>query len=330
MGNIKKTIWSWGERSQNYLLIIQWITVIFLISYFLLSGLTPITWRYALSRRIPLLLAMVLGAGSAALSTVIFQTIAENPVITPGIMGVESVFVLSQTLIVFFLHPIGFPTFSPVQQFLVSTAVLGLYSLVLVNQLISGSNRVHILLLTGVVISSLFSNINSFLQKIMDPNEFSIVQSSVLGSLVNVDRSVLWLGTGFFLVIASYLIGKIPVLDVLSLGRDTAVNLGIHYHKTVKRLLISSLILVAVSTSVIGPFTFLGLLIVSTARLGYQGISHKKLFQYSITNGIILLLGGQLLVQKVFQNALSLPMFINVAGGLGFLLLITRRSHDTH
>lgn len=87
----------------------------------------------------------------------------------------------------------------------------------------------------------------SFMQMIIDPNEFSIVQGKMFASFNNVNSDVLLISVVIVLLVMIYMNDYIDILDVLSLGRDHAINLGLSYEKIVKVLLIITSILVSVS-----------------------------------------------------------------------------------
>jgi iron complex transport system permease protein len=115
-------------------------------------------------------------------------------------------------------------------------------------------------------------------------------------------------------------------LDVLALGRDSAVNLGVNHRRAVTAVLVMCSVLVAVSTALVGPVTFFGLLVVS---LGYQlcrSFSHAWLLPITILLGMVALVGGQLILEQVFGFATALSIIIEFTGGLLFLYLLLKGS----
>ena len=297
-----------------------------LAALYLLYNMNPDNIGYLLPRRLPVLGAIVLGAWAAGVSALSFQTVANNHIITPGIMGLEGLFVLAHTVLI--MTAPGFRTSDPLPAFGFALSVLLLYSLVLIRQLRRAESGVEILLLTGIVASTLFTSANAFLQKVMDPNEFSLLQSSTLGSIGNVNPRVLAAGATLAIVCTVMLYAVRNRLDVLALGKDTAVSLGVRYRRTVRIVILICLSLTGISTAVIGPFPYLGLVIASVTRAWFRDHRHARLFPAAFMTGFIVILGGHLVVERLLKNRLTLPVFLNLAGGIVFLILVTRRSNS--
>lgn len=68
----------------------------------------PHTWHYALPRRLKKIAAFILTGGSIAFATVIFQTVTNNKILTPGIIGLDSLYMLIQTTIIFAFGSVPF------------------------------------------------------------------------------------------------------------------------------------------------------------------------------------------------------------------------------
>jgi len=115
-------------------------------------------------------------------------------------------------------------------------------------------------------------------------------------------------------------------LDVLSLGKDQAVNLGVDYDYVVKRLLVVVAILISVSTALVGPITFLGLLVVNVAYQLFSTYKHTYLILGSVLISIVALIGGQLIVERVFTFSTTLSVIINFIGGVYFIYLLLKES----
>src|SRR5690606_843719 len=118
-------------------------------------------------------------------------------------------------------------------------------------------------------------------------------------------------------------------LDVVSLGRDTAINLGVEYDALVKRMLILSSVLIAVSTGLVGPITFFGLIV---ANLAYQYFTTYKpsvLITGAALFSIVALVGGQWIVERIFTFSTTLSVIINFIGGVYFIYLLLKESKST-
>ncbi len=296
------------------------------ISLFLFYQL-GVNWDYVLPRRGYKVGAMIVAGSAIAFSTVIFQTVTHNRILTPSIMGLDSLYLLVQTLLVYFLGSKNFAMISNEWLFLLSVVVLVAFSMLLFKMLLGKDGRsVFFLLLVGIVLGALFQSLSTFMQVLIDPNEFLLVQDKMFASFNNVQVKLLWWATGIIgITIVAYM-PLVKYLDVLSLGRDQAVNLGISYQKIVMITLIVVSVLTAVSTALIGPITFLGLLV---ANLGYEILRtyrHSVLLVGTVLVSIIALAFGQMLVERVFTFSTTLSVIINFIGGLYFMYLLLRGS----
>ncbi|PWD85085.1 iron ABC transporter permease [Ignatzschineria indica] len=286
-----------------------------------------VNWDYVLPRRSYKLLAMVIAGSAIAFSTVIFQTVTHNRILTPSIIGLDSLYLLVQTLLVYFLGGKNFAMISNEWLFLLSVLVLVTFSMLLFKMLLGKDGRsVFFLLLIGIVLGALFQSLSTFMQVLIDPNEFFLVQDKMFASFNNVQVKLIWWALGIIGVTMILYLPMIKYLDVLSLGRDQSVNLGISYRKVVMLTLIVVSVLTAVSTALIGPITFLGLLV---ANLGYEIFKtyrHSVLLMGTILVSIIALAFGQMLVERVFSFSTTLSVIINFIGGLYFIYLLLRGS----
>jgi len=117
-------------------------------------------------------------------------------------------------------------------------------------------------------------------------------------------------------------------LDVLALGFETATNLGLSVRRETFLTLILISVLVSASTALVGPVVFLGLLVVSIARIIDGTETHSRLLLTSALLSAITLVGGQMLMERVFQLSTPLSVVIDFAGGFVFLWLLLKRQHQ--
>ncbi|MCC9023427.1 iron chelate uptake ABC transporter family permease subunit [Bacillus nakamurai] len=295
------------------------------IGLFLFYGLG--NWEYSLPRRCSKVLAMMLTGGAIAFSTVIFQTITNNRILTPGILGLDSLYMLIQTVIVFLFGSMNIVMMNKNLNFVISVGLMVLLSLLLYQLMFKGEGRnVFFLLLVGVVFGTLFNSLSSFMQMLIDPNEFQVVQDKMFASFNNINTDLLGFAGLIFLLTGIYVWRFTRFFDVLSLGREHAVNLGIEYDKLVKQMLIVVAILVSVSTALVGPIMFLGLLVVNLAREFLKTYKHTYLISGSVLISMIALIGGQFVVEKVFTFSTTLSVIINFAGGIYFIYLLLKEN----
>ena len=93
-----------------------------------------------------------------------------------------------------------------------------------------------------------------------------ILQNKLFASFNNVNVDILMFAVIIIILMIPFIYDDIKYLDVMSLGRDHAINLGVQYDKLVKKFLVIVSVLVAISTALVGPLTFLGLLVVNLTR----------------------------------------------------------------
>ncbi|WP_442950181.1 iron chelate uptake ABC transporter family permease subunit, partial [Paenibacillus sp. 1-18] len=190
----------------------------------------PHTWHYALPRRLKKIAAFILTGGSIAFATVIFQTITNNKILTPSIIGLDSLYMLIQTTIVFAFGSVPFISTSRELNFLLSVGLMVLFAGLLYKLIFRKDGRgIYVLLLIGLVFGTLFNSLSTFMEVLIDPNEFAKVQDKSFASFSNVNTELLWLSVVILVFVFAYAWRFIKYLDVLSLGREHAINLGLPY-----------------------------------------------------------------------------------------------------
>lgn len=306
-------------------IIILGILAIALISAFLFIGVNSVNLRYALYRRIPKIYAMILTGAAIGFSSLIFQTVTNNRILTPSILGIDSLYVLLQTTVVFVLGSSSVIISNGNINFLITiTAMLVFSSLIYKFLFKKGSKNIFTLLLVGVVCGTLFESLTTFMQVLIDPVEFQVVQDKMQASFNNVNTNLLFISSIVIIVCLGYVYDYLKILDVMSLGRDEAINLGVDYDKIVKRMLIVVVLLTSVATALVGPITFLGLLVVNIARQLISSYKHSTLGVTTILISIISLIGGQLLVEQLMDFGVSVSVIINFIGGIYFIYLVMK------
>lgn len=284
-------------------------------------------WDYILPRRGRKLIAILLTGTAIAFSTVVFQTITNNRILTPSIIGLDSLYMLLQTVIVFFIGGTALTMMSKNLRFVMAVALMVVFAMLLYRMLFRREGRnIYHLLLIGLIFGTFFSSVTSFLQKLIDPNEFLVIQDKMFASFNNVNSDLLWISLAGVLGVALYFAKFAKYLDVLALGRDHAVNLGVSYEYVVKRMLIVVAVLISISTALVGPITFLGLLVANVAYQFLNTYRHKTLIVGASLISFIALVGGQLIIERVFTFSTSLSVIINFIGGVYFIYLLLKEN----
>lgn len=315
-------------RNSTKIIILTALALVFCALY-LFQGLNG-SYDYALPRRAIKVLAMVMTGVAIAYSTVIFQTITHNRILTPSIMGFDSLYILLQTVVIFTLGSSHLVIVNQHVNFILSVSAMVVFALLLYQFLFkSGKRPIYFLLLVGIIVGTFFGSISTFLQVLIDPNEFLNVQDKMFASFNNISSELVWWALG--IIIITVFIGwrYIHDLDVLSLGRDTAVNLGVDYDKVVKVILILSSVLIAVSTALVGPITFFGLIVANLSYQFFTTYKHSILIVGASVMSVIALVGGQWVVERVFTFSTTLSVIINFVGGIYFIYLLLKESRTS-
>lgn len=284
------------------------------------------SWSFILPFRGAKLLAMLLVAYAIAVSTVLFQTVSNNRILSPSIMGFDALYALIQTCLVFMFGAQTVTAIDPRLMFAVECAIMVLFSCLLYRWLFSGAVRsLHTLILVGLIFGILFRSFSGFLQRVIDPNDFIVLQDRLFASFNNVDPNLL--GISFLMVGAASLAGwrMFPSLDVISLGRETAINLGVDHRRATTMILVVIAILVSVSTALVGPVTFFGLLVASLAYQLTPTAKHRFVLPAAVLFAMISLVAGQMILERLFAFDTALGIVIEFAGGLFFILLLIRK-----
>ncbi|MED4780084.1 iron chelate uptake ABC transporter family permease subunit [Brevibacillus choshinensis] len=303
------------------------IVAIVLIAIFMMIDAGG-NWDYVLPRRLKKILAIVLTGSVIAFSTLVFQTITNNRILTPSIIGLDSLYMFIQTLVIFALGSTTSLTFMNKNvNFLISVGVMVLFAGLLYKWLFKREGQnIYFLLLIGLIFGTLFNSLSTFLQLLIDPNEFLRVQDKMFASFNNVNTDLLIISFVLVIAVGIYFWRYVKYLDVLSLGRDQAINLGVNYDFVVKRFLIIIAILVSIATALVGPITFLGLLVANVAHQFMKTYQHKHLIVGSALISIIALVGGLLIVERVFTFSTTLSVIVNFIGGVYFIYLLLKEN----
>ena len=277
-------------------------------------------FAYAMRIRTPKLIAMLITAFAIGSASIVFQSIINNTIVTPCLLGMDQLYSLIHTA-VFFLAVNANAAFA------VDLAIMGAVATVIYSYLFQKTNHnVLYVLLIGTVLTSFFSSIQTTLTRVMDPNEYDTLLTDLVASFSNVNSAILVLSVAVLALVAFAFRKELALLDVLTLGKDQAINLGVDYDRCIRRLLLGVTLYIATATAMVGPLAFLGLIIANLSRQFLRTYRHSQLITGSVLFGMAVLIGGQLLVERVFVYSVPVSVFITVGGGVYFLyLLLTQR-----
>ena len=282
-------------------------------------------WRIS-NMRVSSLVVIALVTFCQAMATVSFQTATNNRVITPSIMGFESLYVLMQTSIVFFFGATGLVELDPFVRFLLQSTLMVLFAVLLYSWLLSGRlGNLHVMLLVGIILGTGLGALSTFMQQMLDPNEFDVLRARLFGNVGNANTDFLW----FVIPVCALAGGAIWLLgrrlNVIALGADTSTNVGLNHRRQVMLILTLVSVLMAMSTSLIGPMTFLGFLVATLAYAITDTYDHRRILPVAWLLGFVVLSGAYFLLRHVFQLVDAVTIIIELIGGLVFLIVILRK-----
>jgi len=284
------------------------------------------SWEFTLMFRGKKLLTFLIVAFCISTATVLFQSLSNNRIITPAIMGFDSLYILIQTTLVYALGSMQYTALNSYLKWALEVSILVFAASFLFQWLfVKKQYNLYLLILIGVVFGVLFRSLSSLMMRMISPTEFSVLQDSVFASFNAADSYLLAISAILVILISLCILRYHHQFDVMALGKPIATNLGIDHAKLTRLSIIIITVLIGLSTSLVGPVTFFGLLVVNVAYLVCGSHLHRYIIPMSILVAIICLVGSDVLLQHVLQYNTKLSIIIEFLGGLFFLGLILRK-----
>ncbi|MBM7766681.1 iron chelate uptake ABC transporter family permease subunit [Glutamicibacter nicotianae] len=314
-----------------------WITLSIMIGLALFFGIGLLVWDNPMpfgsdgfwiiaKLRASNILTMVIVAACQAIATVAFQTVTNNRIITPSIMGFEALYRVVQTGAIFVLGVAGVTFFTGVSQFVLQVAIMVGLSVALYGWLLSGKlGNIQIMLLVGIIIGTGLGSISTFMQRLLTPSEFDVLTARLFGSMANADMSYMPVAIPLVLIAGGYLVLSSKKMNILALGKETTINLGINHRREVMKSLFFISILMAVTTALVGPLTFLGFLVATLAYQLADTYDHRFIYPMSFLIGFVVLAGAYFIMKNVFYAEGVVGIIIEAVGGITFLIFILRK-----
>lgn len=289
----------------------------------------PKLFAYAMKIRTPKLIAMLITAFAIGAASIVFQSIINNTIVTPCLLGMNSLYTLIHTTVYFVAGSGSILAVNTNLSFAVDMVLMGVIATFVYSYLFKKTNHnVLYVLLIGTVLTSFFSSIQSTLTRVMDPNEYDTLLATLVASFSNINTEVIIASAVLLALVVFALRKELAQLDVITLGKDQAINLGVDYDRCIRKLLLGVTLFIAVATAMVGPISFLGLIIANLSRQLLKTYRHTQLIAGSTLFGMIVLVGGQLIVERIYVYSIPISVFISVFGGIYFLylLLASRRA----
>lgn len=310
------------RRLKTSMVVLAGLVLLF-IGLYQFAFVNPKFFAYAMGLRLPRLAVILIAGFAISAAAIVFQTIIRNTIVTPCLLGMNSLYLLIHTAVVFFLGSGSLFAVNPVYAFaadvIVMEVVAGFIYYTIFQK--TGGNVLYVLLI-GTVLSTFFSSMQNSLTRIMDPNEYDALLNTLTASFTNVNAACIIPGALLLAAIAWWLRKDLAILDVISLGREQAVSLGVDYERTLRRLMVGVALYIAVATALVGPLSFLGLITANVARQLFTTYRHTWLIAGSACVGMLILTAGQFVVEHVMVYAVPVSVFVTIGGGIYFLYLV--------
>lgn len=320
------------RHRKKYLALVTLLIVLAVIVTFALLGydnrhptFSEKWWRIS-NMRVSAIVVIAVVTFCQSFATVTFHTVTNNRIITPSIMGFESLYVLIQTATVFFFSATHLQTLDGYGGFFLRTGVMVVFAVLLYSWLLSGRfGNIHVMLLVGIILGGGMASISTFMQRLLDPNEFDVLTARLFGNISNAETDLLLAVIPICAVagVLIYLLSR--KLNILGLGAEVATNLGLNH----RRLQIVSLtlisVLMAMTTSLVGPMTFLGFLIATIAYTLTDTYDHRLIFPVAWLVGYVVLLSAYFVLRHVFYAGGAVTVIVELVGGLFFLFVVLRK-----
>lgn len=304
------------------LLVILWLMAAAFFMLYEAKG----SWSFLFAYRMEKLLALTLVGCAVSVSTIVFQSITHNRILTPSIMGLDALYLLISISAIAILGAQAYVQLNEISLFFATLCLLMLAStFVFIILLKRFSEELFRLLLIGVILGVLCRSLTEFISRILSPEDFAVYQGAAFAQFNHFNSSLLWICCPLMGLIFLLLWRFRFTLDVLALGRIHAINLGVAYFPAISLLMMLIAALVSLSTALVGPVLFLGLLVSALVYQLFPNAKHHYLLFSSALLGSLILIAGQAVFERVFGLAATLSVIIELFGGLAFIVLLLKR-----
>lgn len=289
-----------------------------------LAMIENIVWEIRLPR---VLLGGIAGA-TLAISGVLMQSVTKNPIAEPYILGISSGASCGAVFIIVLggVASLGITTITAGA--FVGSLISGVLVFIIGTEMGRTSSTTR-LVLSGMAISTIFSALtNLLIYGAKNSNQAKTALFWTVGSLGGAKWSVLLLPFLILVITMVVTIALSKSLDILLLGDNDAVVLGVNTKAIKSIILIMSTLLISTLVSVTGAIGFIGLIVPHIART-LVGSNHRKLTILSALIGAIFLIGSDILARALFPP-IEIPIGIitSLIGGPFFLYLITKKNYS--
>ena len=241
------------RRTNTRKLVILAVLVLLASVAYLTVDVNPKYLSFAMGLRVPMLLVMLIAAFAIGGASIVFQSIIHNTIVTPCLLGMNSLYTLIHTAVVFFAGSSSILAANANLSFAADLIIMGVTATLIYSYFFKKTkHNVLYVLLIGTVLTSLFSSIQTTLTRVMDPNEYDNLLNTLVASFSNINTEIIIFSVIVLGVVIAFLGKDLSVLNVLTLGKNQAINLGVNYDRSVRRLLLGVTLFIAVATAIAG------------------------------------------------------------------------------
>jgi len=276
------------------------------------------TYSVVIDVRLPRIMAGLLVGAALSISGASFQGVFQNPLVSPHILGVASGAGFGAALaILFFDNLLLIHLFS----FLFGLLSVGMtYSLSRVYKM----TPVLMLVLSGIVVGSLFSALTSFLKYIADPmNKMPSIVFWLLGSLNHVSFKELLITAPVFIVSITVLLLVRWRINLLAMGEEDAKSLGVNTETLKAVIIVSATIATASAVCISGIIGWIGIMIPHIGRL-IVGPDHKYLLPISMVIGAAYLVAVDTIARTALVTEIPIGILTAIFGAPVFAFLLRK------
>ena len=280
-----------------------------------------IVWKV----RLPRVVAAVLIGAALAVAGAVYQGLFKNPMVSPDILGASSGAGFGAALALLFSL-----SYAMVQANAFVFGILAVAIAYLICTRVSrGKDAVLMLILAGMVVSTLFSSFITLIKYVADPeSKLPEITYLLMGSLATVNqRDVLFL-------IVPLLLGVVPTfvlrwrLNVMVFGDEEAASLGLNVKRIRGVLIVCATLLTATAVAVAGMIGWIGLIIPHMCRF-IVGPNYKDLVPMSLLTGGVFLLVVDCLARTLFTTEIPLGILTSLIGAPFFVYLLFKRKKES-
>ena len=286
----------------------------------------PKFFWFSMKIRTPKLMAMLVAAFAIGAASIVFQSVINNTIVTPCLLGMNSLYTLLHTVVYFVFGSTSFLAVNENATFIADLLLMIVVATFIYGYLFKKTNyNVLYVLLIGTVLTSFFGSIQETMVRVMDPNEYDALLLTLVAGFENINGGIIFSCVVLLALLAFILRKDLALLDVITLGKDQAINLGVDYDRCIRRLLMGVTACIAIATAMVGPISFLGLIIANLGRQIMRTYRHTHLILGASLFGMMALVASQCLLEHVFAYAVPVTVFINLGGGMYFLYLLLKK-----